>query len=67
MRFPQLVEEPRPWPVRVPPALSDAVLATLVKDPAQRPTAGELAESLQPLVAALPRKLVLGRRGPRLP
>ena len=67
MRFPQLVEEPRPWPVRVPPELSGAVLATLAKDPAQRPTAGELAESLQPLVAALPRKLVLGRRGVRLP
>ena len=67
VRFPQLVEEPRPWPVRVPPELSDAVLATLEKDPAQRPTARELAESLQPLVAALPQKLVLGRRGPRLP
>ncbi|HEX2234462.1 MAG TPA: serine/threonine-protein kinase [Thermoleophilaceae bacterium] len=67
VRFPQLVEEPRPWPVRVPPELSEAVLATLAKDPARRPTAAELAESLQPLVAALPRKLVLGRRGPRLP
>jgi serine/threonine protein kinase len=66
-RFPQLVEEARPWPVRVPAALSDAVLATLAKDPAQRPTPSELAQSLQPLVAALPRKLVLGRRGPRLP
>jgi eukaryotic-like serine/threonine-protein kinase len=67
VRFPQLVEEPRPWPVRVPPELSDAVMATLAKDPAERPKASQLAESLQPLVAALPRKLVLGRRGPRLP
>jgi serine/threonine protein kinase len=67
VRFPQLVEDPRPWPLSVPPELSDAVLATLARDPAQRPTAAELAESLQPLVAALPRKLVLGRRGPRLP
>jgi eukaryotic-like serine/threonine-protein kinase len=66
-RFPQLVEEPRPWPVKLAPELSEAVLATLTKDPAQRPTAGELAESLQPLVGSLPRKLVLGRRGPRLP
>jgi eukaryotic-like serine/threonine-protein kinase len=67
VRFPQLVEEPRPWPVRIAPELSAAVLATLEKDPSRRPTAGELAESLQPLVAALPKKLVLGRRGPRLP
>jgi eukaryotic-like serine/threonine-protein kinase len=67
VRFPQLAEEPKPWPVRVPPALSEAVLATMAKDPAERPTAGELAQSLEPLVAGLPEKLVLGRRGPRLP
>jgi serine/threonine protein kinase len=67
VRFPQLGEEPRPWPVRVAPELSEAVLATLEKHPAKRPTARELAESLQPLVAALPEKLALGRRGPRLP
>jgi len=63
-RFPQLVEDPRPWPVRVPAGLSEAVLACLRKDPAERPTAAELALSLQPEVAALPRKLLLGRRGP---
>lgn len=65
-RFPQLVEEPRPWPRRVPPALSSAILASLEKDPGNRPTARELATMLQPLVAELPSKLVLGRRGPRL-
>lgn len=63
-RFPQLVEEVRGWPVRVPDDLSDAVLACLRKDPAERPTAAELAMSLQPQVAALPKKLLLGRRGP---
>jgi eukaryotic-like serine/threonine-protein kinase len=64
-RFPQLVEDPRPWPVRVPQELGDAVLATLRRDPAERPSARELALSLQPLVASLPSKLLLGRRGPR--
>jgi serine/threonine protein kinase len=64
-RFPQLVEEPRPWPVRVPEPLSEAVLACLCPDPDDRPTAAELALSLQPLVAALPKKLILTRRGAR--
>ena len=63
-RFPQLVEGVRPWPVRVGPGLSESVLACLRKEPAERPTAAELALSLQPEVAALPRKLLLGRRGP---
>jgi len=66
-RFPQLVEEVRAWPVRVDPGLSEAVLACLRKDAAERPTAAELAVSLQPQVAALPRKLLLGRRGPIAP
>lgn len=64
-RFPQLVEKARPWPVRVPAALSEAILACLRPDPAERPTASELALSLEPMVAALPSRLVLGRRGAR--
>jgi eukaryotic-like serine/threonine-protein kinase len=64
-RFPQLVEEPRPWPARVPEPLGDAVLACLRKDPAERPAAAELAASLEPSVARLPKKLLLGRRGAR--
>jgi eukaryotic-like serine/threonine-protein kinase len=64
-RFPQLVADPRPWPVRVTQELGDAVLATLRRDPSERPSARELALSLQPLVARLPSKLLLGRRGPR--
>jgi eukaryotic-like serine/threonine-protein kinase len=62
-RFPQLTEDPRPWPVRVEDDLGEAILACLHKDPDERPTAAELALSLQPQVAALPRKLRLGRRG----
>jgi eukaryotic-like serine/threonine-protein kinase len=64
-RFPQLVEEVRPWPVRVSPALADAILSCLRKRPEERPSASELAQALEPLVAALPAKLVLGRRGAR--
>jgi len=63
-RYPQLEDEPRPWRRPVPQALSDAILSCLRKDPAERPAAGELAMMLQPLVAELPSKLVLGRRGP---
>ena len=63
-RFPQLEDEPRAWRRPVPQALSEAILSGLRKDPAERPTAGELAMMLQPLVAELPSKLVLGRRGP---
>jgi serine/threonine protein kinase len=65
-RFPQLTEEPRTFPVPVRDELAEAVMACLRKDPAERPSAAELALDLQPLVAALPSKLVLGRRGPRI-
>jgi eukaryotic-like serine/threonine-protein kinase len=64
-RFPQLAEEVRPWPRRVPAALRDAILACLRKDLDERPTAAELALRLQPMVADLPEKLLLGRRGAR--
>jgi eukaryotic-like serine/threonine-protein kinase len=43
LRFPQLTEEPRPWPVLVPESLSQAIHACLQKDPDDRPTARELA------------------------
>ena len=65
LRFPQLTEEPRPWPARVPESLSHAIHACLQKHPDDRPTARELALMLEPAVADLPAKLVLGRRGAR--
>jgi eukaryotic-like serine/threonine-protein kinase len=61
-RFPQLVREPEPLPRRTPRALADALHAGLARDPADRPTAAELATALEPLVDRVPRRLVLGRR-----
>jgi serine/threonine protein kinase len=64
-RFPQLVAEPEPMPDHVPAALADLIVETLRKDPAERLSARELALSLEPLVANLPRLVRLGRGGTR--
>jgi eukaryotic-like serine/threonine-protein kinase len=48
-RFPQLRSAPPSLPDKAPPALADAVRASLVDDPAARPTAGDLDELLEPL------------------
>lgn len=61
-RFPQLTQRAPPLPRRTPRPLADALLAGLDPDPAARPTAAELAGRLEPLVAALPRRMTLGRR-----
>jgi serine/threonine protein kinase len=66
VRYPQVVEEPIPVPNDVPRAIVEPVMSCLAKDPADRPTASELALAFEPLVAALPRRPVLGRRRPRL-
>jgi serine/threonine protein kinase len=60
-RFPQLTREPDPLPRRVPKPMAALLRAALDRDPAARPTAAELAHGFEPLVAALPRRLVLGR------
>lgn len=61
-RWPQLTAAPAPLPRRTPPELAAAVLAGLDPAPASRPTARDLAVALEPLVAALPRRMTLGRR-----
>lgn len=63
-RFPQLVEPPQPLPERVPGPLRELIGELLDRDPAARPTCGEVVERLQPLVAELPRKVRLSRWGP---
>ena len=61
-RFPQTERDPEPLPRRVPRALADLLLAGMARTPADRPTAAEFAGGLEPLVAQLPRRYVLGRR-----
>jgi serine/threonine protein kinase len=63
-RFPQLVEDPGPLPRQAPKALRELIGALLDRDPARRPSCGEVVERLEPLVAELPRKMSLSRRGP---
>jgi eukaryotic-like serine/threonine-protein kinase len=66
-RYPQLLVEPKPLPRDVPEEVAGAVLACLEKSPEDRPSARELAETLEPLVAGLPRpRLGLFRPGGRI-
>jgi serine/threonine-protein kinase len=62
-RFPQLRRRPVPLSDDVPPVLAELVFSTLEPQPADRPTAAELGDALEPLVAALPRPR-LGRFRP---
>ena len=62
-RYPQLAEEVLEPDRALPPGLIGPVMAALAKKPADRPTAAELALAFQPEVAALPKKIRLGRRG----
>ena len=62
-RFPQLVEDPKPLPSRVPDDLRALIFELLDRDPAARPSCAEVIERIEPLVAGLPRKVRLTRRG----
>jgi serine/threonine protein kinase len=63
VRFPQLTVPPEPLPDRTPEGLRSLVKSMLDRDPAGRPAAGAVAAALEPLVAELPRKMALSRRG----
>ncbi len=63
-RFPQLVEGSRPLPPRLPGSLRELIAELLDRDPDRRPSCGEAVERLEPLVAELPRRMSLSRRGP---
>jgi serine/threonine protein kinase len=62
-RFPQLVRSPAPLPRRTPAAVTGLLEAMLAPQPGDRPTAAQVVAALEPVVAELPRRLVLGRRG----
>jgi eukaryotic-like serine/threonine-protein kinase len=65
-RFPQLVADPIPLAHDFPKRLADAIFACLERKPEDRPTALELAQSVEPWVAALPSpRLGLFRPGGR--
>ncbi len=63
LRFPQLTEELKPFPKHVQRPLQDLISSMLAYDPAERPPVSEVASALEPLVAQLPRKLRVTRRG----
>lgn len=54
---------PAALPRRTPAALSELLAAMLAREPADRPAAAEVAGALEPVVAELPRRLILSRRG----
>ena len=66
IRFPQLFHPPSDMPAGLPGPLVELVEQMLAANLAERPTAAEVAERLEPLVAELPRKLRLSTRGPRV-
>jgi len=63
-RFPQLTEEPAELPAHVPTALAESIMACLARDPAARPTPGDLGDRLQVVLQGLP-KPKLSRLHPR--
>lgn len=63
-RFPQLVHAVAPLPPRVPDELRRVVEAATAFDPADRPSAGEVADGMGPLLRR-PRRLVLNLLKPR--
>ncbi|MGH3012931.1 MAG: protein kinase domain-containing protein, partial [Gaiellaceae bacterium] len=60
-RFPQLQEEPAPLPGTLDPEAAELITACLAFEPERRPTAAEVAEELEHLVAAVPQRPVLSR------
>ena len=64
-RWPQLVEPPLPLEAKLPPAVSEAIMACLALEPEARPTPAELSDRLEPVLGAMP-KPRLSRLKPRL-
>jgi serine/threonine protein kinase len=63
--WPQLTLPPRDLPRQVPPALAEVVLACIARRPEDRPTAEQVAETVEPLIANLPKPVLGGFRPQR--
>lgn len=65
-RFPQLHGARVPFPEEVPHQVTDIVESCLAAETSARPTAREVSEALEPLLAALPTRPIIGRLKPRM-
>jgi serine/threonine protein kinase len=65
-RFPQLAREEPPPLADAPGPLAELVSACLSFEPDDRPSAGEVADRLEPLIEAIRPRRILGRSRPRL-
>jgi eukaryotic-like serine/threonine-protein kinase len=65
VRFPQLHTDPGSLPGKTPEPLVEAVYRGLIKEPEARPTAAEFCGALEPILATMPSKLLLSKRGAR--
>ncbi len=66
-RYPQLSRDPGPLPVEgIPRPLFTVIADCLRRNPAERPNPGQVAETLEPMLAALPSRPTLRHRRPRL-
>lgn len=63
-RFPQLHLDPTGFGPETPPRLAELVMSCLEKRPENRPQQSDIAGHLEPLIAALPRRIVLSRFRP---
>jgi eukaryotic-like serine/threonine-protein kinase len=62
-RFPQLGEPPGELPAQAPVALRELIYELLDPEPARRPSCADVVYRIEPLIAELPRKVRLTRRG----
>jgi eukaryotic-like serine/threonine-protein kinase len=65
-RFPQLHRDRLPFPDEVPHQLAEIVESCMVAEPSARPNARDVSEALEPLLAALPTRPIIGRLKPRM-
>ena len=65
VRFPQLVREPQPLPDWIPEPVGALVGDMLDPEPERRPAATEVVERLEPVVAELPKRMKLAKKGSR--